>query len=153
MRRDSLHHLLGGKVDCSGSKSIALTEGGFRRKVDVVPSAWFDTIDFQKTNQKFDRAVEIYDRDKASLISNWPFKHIEMVDRKDRITSGGCRKVICLLKSLKRDSDSRIGLSSYEIAGLVWTFDDRLLQVPAELDMGLLGNTFFGIGDPFAKHL
>lgn len=133
------------KVDCTGSKSIALTEGGFRRKVDVVPSGWFDSVEYQITDQKIDRIVQILDRDNDNLISNWPFKHIAMVIQKDVLTTGGCRKVIRLLKSLKRDSDLKINLSSYELSGLVWNFDDRLLRVPLEMEMSLVGNTFVGL--------
>lgn len=36
----------GAKVDKTPAKSIALSEGAFRRKVDVVPANWLDTATY-----------------------------------------------------------------------------------------------------------
>lgn len=125
------------KVDKSGSKSIALTGGSLRRKVDVVPSHWHDTAAFQQSRNKWDREVRILDKDAGRLISNRPFLHMQRIENKDVRTDGGAKKAIRLLKNIKRDSSHNIKLTSYDIAGLVWHLDDDALRKPNYLELSL----------------
>lgn len=46
-------------VDTSGSKSIALSGGSLRRKIDVVPSHWHDTVAYQASAAEHQRGVRI----------------------------------------------------------------------------------------------
>lgn len=66
-------------IDTSGSKAIKLQGGSLARPVDVVPSHWHDTISYQASGQKHDRAVTILDSHKNTTIENWPFLHIKKI--------------------------------------------------------------------------
>ena len=118
-------------IDASGSKSLSMTEGSLRRKVDVVPAIWWHTAEYQAYNLKKDKGVAIMDVHAWLTTDNLPFLHIHEVASKDHRTVGGARKVIRLLKTMKEDSDDKpkISLSSYDIAGLVWQMNEADLTV------------------------
>jgi hypothetical protein len=128
------------KVDTMGSKAISLSGGSLRRKVDVVPSHWHETPDYQISGQKKDRGVSVLIKDKQKTFLNLPFLHMHAIDEKDRASNGGAKKVIRLLKNLRADSDfsSGIDLNSYEIAGLVWHFRTIDLTVYPWNELALL---------------
>lgn len=127
-------------VDVSGSKCIAISGGSLRRKIDVVPSHWHDTVAYQASGQEHERGVSILVKDENRTTDNLPFVHMQKIDEKDVMTWGGTKKAIRLLKNLKNDSDysSIISLSSYDIAGLVWHFPQSSLQVVDAKDLTLL---------------
>jgi hypothetical protein len=58
---------------------------------------------------------------------NLPFLHNAYINNKDSKVNGSLRKAIRLLKSLLYDADDTNGLSSYDIASLIWNAPDRLL--------------------------
>lgn len=126
------------KVDKTGAKSIALSGGSLQRKVDVVPSHWHDTTAYQISNQKHDREVKILDKSVPELVTNRPFQHMRQIANKDTVTNGGAKKMIRLLKNLRKDSPKNIDLNSYEIAALVWHFDDDKLTKPYFLELSLV---------------
>lgn len=107
-------------VDCSGSKSIRISGGSLKREIDVVPSTWFNSVDFQITNLEKYRGINILDKSIPSTIRNYPFLHIANVNDKSLLSADGMKMAIRLLKNIKNDSDRDIRLSSYEIAGLLW---------------------------------
>ncbi|WP_148213494.1 hypothetical protein [Rhodospirillum centenum] len=125
-------------VNTSGAKSINLSGDSFQRKVDVVPSHWHDSATYQRTRQKHDRVVQILDKIEQKTIPNLPFLHIKKVNDKDKATLGGTKKVIRFLKTLKADCDQDITLSSYDIASLVWHFNDRGLAQPTSRELALI---------------
>lgn len=127
-------------VDASGAKSLCMTGGSLRRKVDVVPSLWKLTSLYQAYPLKKYKGVVILDVRAGSTTDNMPFLHIDRIHTKDLITNGGTKKGIRLLKNLKDDSDDkdRITLSSYEIAGLIWSIDDRVMTVQPWAELTLL---------------
>lgn len=127
-------------VDASGAKSLCMTGGSLRRKVDVVPSLWKLTAAYQTHQLKKHKGVVILDVKAWATSDNFPFLHMDKVHLKDLMTGGGVKKSIRLLKNLKNDSDSKemITLSSYEIAGLVWNMDDRSLNLQPWAELALL---------------
>jgi len=128
----------GANVDISGAKSISLSGGSFQRKVDVVPSHWHDTYEYRLNGQKHDREVKVLDKSTCTMLANRPFLHMKRIDDKDKATVGGAKKAIRLLKTLKADSDQEIKLSSYDIASLVWHFNDLELAKPATKELALV---------------
>ena len=50
-------------VNTSGCKSIALEGGSLARKVDIVPSCWYDSIKYQASKFEHDRGIQIYHKD------------------------------------------------------------------------------------------
>lgn len=125
------------KVDTSGSKAIALEGGSLKRKIDVVPSNWYNTNLYAQKEDEIYRGVHILDADKATRIANTPFLHNALVDIKDKNVNGGLRKVARLMKSLKYDIEN-IELSSYDIVAIAYNMDESLLRFSDDLELALL---------------
>lgn len=128
-------------ADKTGAKSIALSGGSLRRKIDIVPAHWHDTAAYQSSGQKHDRDVRILDKTVPETIANRPFFYMRKIEEKDIAANGGAKKVIRFLKNLRKDSDQDIALTSYDIASLVWHFDTELLSQPSYLEVTLIAVT------------
>ncbi|OLO11103.1 hypothetical protein BTW10_11590 [Chromohalobacter japonicus] len=130
------------EVNCSNSKSISLKGGSLKRKVDIVPSCWHHTHDYQNSWQERDIGVKIYHKKDHCLLGNFPFKHISRVGEKDAQYSGNLKKVIRLFKNLVADMpDYKKGkakaLTSYDLAGIAYHMDQRL-NVPSYMSLALV---------------
>lgn len=125
-------------VDDSGAKSISVEGGSLQRKVDIVPANWFDTNAYAASSAKRDRAIQILDHKSGRRIKNQPFLHAYKIDQKDKSVTGGLRKVIRLMKSLRYDSEGSVRMSSYDIAGIGYGMSDYQLSVTAERQVALL---------------
>jgi hypothetical protein len=65
------------QVDDSNSKSIQVFPTSPKRKVDVVPCNWINTMEYQNTyNEKY-RGVHVYDKENNSRHKDFPFLNIE----------------------------------------------------------------------------
>jgi hypothetical protein len=116
-------------VDSSGSKSISIEGGSLTRKVDVVPSNWYNTNKYAETNNEIYRGVHILDKSVPCRLANTPFLHNACIDWKDRHTDGGLRKASRLMKSLKYDSEN-IDLSSFDIVSIAFNIPNDWLNKP-----------------------
>jgi hypothetical protein len=130
-------------VDITGDKAIGLSGGSLSRKVDVVPSHWHDSAQYQISKNKKDREVKVFQKHAFTSFLNRPFLHVDKINDKERRTGGGAKKVIRMLKNLKADSDnpSAILVNSYEIAGLVYHFEDPPILVPGYNELALVAAT------------
>ncbi|MCX6972699.1 MAG: hypothetical protein NTZ94_00110 [Verrucomicrobia bacterium] len=126
-------------VDDSPGKSISLEGGSLNRKIDVVIGNWWDTELWQKHREKRARGVRILDTKVPELIRNKPFYHNFKIDEKDKNT-GGLRKVIRLLKTLKYDAEPELKMSSYDIAAVAWNMSDAALKVQPSAYLPLATN-------------
>lgn len=124
-------------IDSSGSKSITIEGGSLRRKIDVVPSNWFDTNDYASFQNKVYRGVQILDSKASKRLKNTPFLHNAYIEKKDSKTSGGLRKAARLMKSLKYDSE-QVELSSYDIVSIAYNISEERLAVPYGQDLLIL---------------
>ena len=129
-------------VDCSGNKSIAMSEGSLQRKVDVVPASWFDTIGYQQSKNENDRGIKIYHKGNHELIENLPFKHIQLISDKDDRYRGNLRSAIRLMKNMVADMPDykksvAKKLSSYDLASITYHMNDDL-YLPYEMRLGLV---------------
>jgi hypothetical protein len=124
-----------------GSKSIAAEGGSLARKVDVVPSAWLDSQEWQQTKNKAYRGIKVLDSSVNQLIPNKPFLHNNLLDNKDRRCIGGLRKSIRLMKSLKYDASTEVKLTSYHICAIAYNAPDQFLTVAPGHDLLLLEQT------------
>lgn len=124
-------------VDATGNKSIVITGGTLTRKIDVVPSNWFDTNDYARTKYEVYRGVQILDAKAKTRITNTPFLHNAVIDQRDRETAGGFRKAARLMKSLKYDSDN-IELSSYDIVSIGYNIPVQNLLVSKGKELSIL---------------
>lgn len=128
-------------IDKTGAKAVKLSGGSLQRSVDVVPSHWYDTKDYQASGCEADRAVTIYNKKTGETIDNLPFLHIERVGSRCDSIKGGLRKAIRLCKSVKADSDRDIKLSSYDIAAIMYHADMSALSLGQYSDLAVLAET------------
>lgn len=128
-------------VDTSGSKAIKIFGGSLARSVDVVPSHWYDTADYQAGGELRDRGVIILDRKANRTVTNYPFKHIRLVSDRDVLAAGGLRKAIRLCKNAKADSDRDISLPSFDIAAIMFHANQAALRVGAVHELAILAET------------
>jgi len=128
-------------VDSSPGKAIALSGYPLERKVDVVMASWWDTLDYQRSQDKPDRGIHILNSRVPETMRNKPFLHNQRLDRKDGRT-GGLRKAIRLLKSLKYSSQPQLKISSYDIASIVYNMTDTALSVPEDAYTTLAKNVY-----------
>lgn len=128
-------------VDKTGAKAVKVTGGSLQRAVDVVPSHWYDTKDYQASGRQADRAVTIYNKKTGETIDNLPFLHIERVGTRCDSIGGGLRKAIRLCKNVKADSDRGIQLSSYDIAAVMYHADMSALRLGQYSDLAVLSET------------
>ncbi|MBM2716203.1 hypothetical protein JQK88_34610 [Mesorhizobium caraganae] len=132
-------------VDVSGGKAIAISGGSLARPVDVVPSHWVDTIDYQSSNLERDRGVTILNKKVPETIDNLPFLHIDRVHNRDRNeANGGLKKAIRLCKNVKNDAieDGRtVGLPSFDIAAIMYHADQAVLRTGVFYELAVLAET------------
>jgi len=126
-------------VDTSGSKAIALDGGSLRRKVDVVPSNWYNTNLYTEKNDEVYRGVKIFDCKTNLRIPNTPFLHNALIKIKDYSVNGGLRKAARLMKSLKYDTEN-VDLSSYDIVAIAYNMDDKLLIHTPDYELKILSS-------------
>jgi hypothetical protein len=110
-------------VDTSGGKAINIYGGSLARPVDVVPSHWYDTIDYQSSKLEHHRAITILNKKVPECIDNLPFMHIKLIDDKDALTRGCIKKSIRLCKNVKSDAEGEsntISLPSFDIAAMMY---------------------------------
>jgi hypothetical protein len=128
------------KVD-PGDKAISISGGSLPRKVDVVPSQWWDNARYQDSGEEHERGVTILDKSIPNIVNNLPFLHIKLItDRCDQ-TAGSLRKSIRLCKNVKSDADGDIKLSSYDIAAIMYHADLGKLRYGAVYELAILAET------------
>jgi len=125
-------------IDESGSKSIALSGGSLKRKIDVVPSNWYETESYSRTGLEHHRGVMILDVKTKTRPKNFPFLHNKKIDDRDTLVNKNLRKCIRLMKSVKYDSDKEIGVSSYDITALAYCMPDYQLDTPSWYELKLV---------------
>jgi hypothetical protein len=131
-------------VDTKGGKAIKLSGGSLRRPVDVVPAHWEDTVDYQSSADEEFRGVRILDKTVPTSVFNLPFRHIAQIDRRDEFSRGGLKKSIRLCKNVRADATregTRVNLSSFDIASLMWHAQGSNLTVGASEELKILGET------------
>jgi hypothetical protein len=127
-------------VDQSGSKSVRISGGSLRRKIDLIASAWWYTVEYMEDKEKYSLGIQILDNAKGQRISNKPFLHNKRLMDRDAATNGGLRKLIRLMKSVKYDSDDKIDLNSYDIAGIMYNMPDEWVTASPGYDLALVKN-------------
>lgn len=132
-------------IDTSGGKAIAISGGSLARPVDVVPSHWLDTVEWQRTQVERDRGVTILDAKVPETVDNLPFLHIDRIHSRDRDeAAGGLKKAIRLCKNVKNDAieDGRqIQLPSFDLAGIMYHANQAALRNNAFFELEVLAET------------
>lgn len=128
-------------IDTSSGKSISITGGSLRRKVDIVPAAWWNTVAYSQIGHERYRGVKVFDATTNSHLPNKPFLHNALIDERDVQSRNAMRKITRLLKSLKADSKTPVEVSSYDIVSIAFRMPDVLLNVPHDGDLMLVVNS------------
>ncbi|UWR33032.1 hypothetical protein K3759_13930 [Sulfitobacter sp. W027] len=131
----------GAKVDKGNAKSIQLSEGGFRRKVDVVPSHWFDSVDYQEHGFEIHRGITVVDKNTRESFRNFPFLFGHKINSKGKETNDGSKMATRLLKNIKSDSEYDNALSSYDIASLMFHCPSSTIVSRSGRDLAVLSGT------------
>lgn len=134
LRRSCVRHLdaayPAATVDDSGSTAVWLKGGSLRCDVDVVPSNWYDTVAYERSQLERDRGIMVFNRDRGERIKNYPFLFNHRIEQRDREMGGLLRAQIRLLKTIAADlKDAREGepLSSFDICSVVYRMDPTQL--------------------------
>lgn len=131
-------------VDTSGGKAIAISGGSLARPVDVVPSHWYDTIDYQSSGQERDRGITILNKKVPETIDNLPFLHIHRIDERDQQALGGLKKAIRLCKNVKNDAieeGKSIVFPSFDIAATMYHADLSAFRRGYLFELAILAET------------
>ncbi|BBK44869.1 hypothetical protein STVA_48890 [Allostella vacuolata] len=131
-------------VDCTGGKCIELSGGSLARPVDVVPSHWLDTVEYQSSYLEHDRGVTILNKKVPETIDNLPFLHISRVHERDAYLLGGLKKAIRLTKNVKNDAEnvaSAMQLPSFDIAALMYHANQDALRSGSIYELAILRET------------
>ncbi|CCP15511.1 hypothetical protein SMRA8_1486 [Stenotrophomonas maltophilia RA8] len=128
-------------VDKQGSKAIKISGGSLARSVDVVPSHWYDSADYQRSGALHDRGVIILDKKNNVTMTNYPFKHIREVSDRDLVAMGSLKKAIRLIKNIKADADQDIALPSFDLAAIMFHADMDALRNGHWYELAILAET------------
>lgn len=129
-------------VDSSGAKSISLEGGSLSRKVDVVPSNWYNTVKYTELQDETYRGIMILDSHKMVRFTNTPFYHNYLLQLKDYASSNNFKKIVRLLKTLKADAEKEIKLSSYDLAAIPFHMENSK-YIKSDTPLKLIENTLF----------
>lgn len=148
-------------VDTSGGKAINISGGSLQRPVDVVPSHWYDTADYQASGAEHDRAITILDKKQMKTIDNWPFLQIKLVHERDVALRGGLKMAIRLCKNVKADAldeGKSINLPSFDIAAAMFHADQNALGLACIHELAALAETqrfldYLTTNEAYAKKL
>lgn len=128
-------------VDKQGSKAIKISGGSLPRSVDVVPSHWYDSADYQRSGALPDRGVIILDKKNNVTMTNYPFKHIKEISDRDLVAMGSLKKAIRLIKNIKADADQDIALPSFDLAAIMFHADMAALRTGHSYELAILAET------------
>ena len=104
---------------------IPIEGGSLLRKVDVVPSNWYHTQEYQNTKDKSYLGIQVLDSSVPERVVNFPFLHNQRLGEKDRVAMGRAKPLIRCLKNIIADN-TEIKISSYNVAGLAYNLpNDR----------------------------
>lgn len=110
LRRQSINILrnIYDEVDHTGEKSISIYNKSLKRKIDIVFCFWYNTADYERTENEHYRGVCLYKFPVKQRENDFPFAHMANVNYKGDITNDGSRRGIRLLKTLKADCETEI---------------------------------------------
>lgn len=129
-------------VNCSGNKSISVSGGSLRRKVDIVPACWYHSHEYQRSKQEHHIGVKIYHKGEHILVGNQPFLHMKLVNERDLFFEGNLKKIVRLMKNLIADMPDykkRVTkkLTSYDITAIGYDMNKQL-DCPSYFSLGLV---------------
>ncbi len=127
------------KVDYSDKYHINVVTSKPTCEINILPAVWLDNAEFRKTKREIDRGIWEFNFQKKTHKKYLPFKNIARINAKDRVTNGGLKSIIRVLRTLQRDSTSRISLSNHEVSALIYAIPEKQLIYNPKKPLALLG--------------
>ncbi|NNB51439.1 hypothetical protein [Pseudomonas fragi] len=129
-------------VNVNGAKSISLEGGSLARKVDIVPAAWYHTVDFQSSRLDHHIAVKIYNKHESSLFVNYPFLNRKKINDADDMVDGNLKRIVRLMKTLQSDAvgqakESIKNINSFDVLSIAYDMRSQLF-IPSYRQLGLV---------------
>jgi hypothetical protein len=116
-------------IDDSGGKAVAISGGSLNRKMDLVPVSWLYNVNSINTTALTHRGIKLYDKKDKNFVENYPFLHLYLCEEKDSYVDGKFKKLVRYVKNVRRDSDKRINISSYDATALMYHMNNMELAV------------------------
>jgi len=116
--------------DTNKPKAIKITNQHYHRDVDIVTSAWYDSLDYVLTgyDKKF-RGIKIYQKDTNSETDpDYPFLSIARINDRSKLTNGRLKRMIRFLKNVRSDADTEIKLTSFDINAICYDIPKEIYQ-------------------------
>jgi hypothetical protein len=112
-------------LEIAGARSLRISGGSLARSIDVVPCAWLRTHEAVNLGLRSHWGIKLLDISRQEYIENYPFLHNERIQVRDQALGGALRPLIRLVKAIRADSDQKIDIASYDIAGLCYNAPDE----------------------------
>ena len=123
--------------DTNKAKAVHIYNTDLHRDVDIVASAWFDSVDYviNEHDEKY-RGVAVYDKKKDEQEQpSYPFLSISNINMRSSETGGRLKKMIRFLKNVRTDSDIKIDLTSFDINAVCYDIPIEAYRDMHYLDM------------------
>lgn len=119
------------KIDDTGGKAVAISGGSLNRKIDLVPAAWLYNSQSNNSSDLTYRGIKLYDKHEKERIENYPFLHLYLCNNKDLRVQGRFKKLVRYIKNVRKDSEQKIDISSYDATSLIYhQTDSELISTP-----------------------
>ncbi|MEM7298032.1 MAG: hypothetical protein AAF391_07175, partial [Bacteroidota bacterium] len=107
-------------------------------EIDILPSVWVDSAEYVKTKNEIYRGIAEFDFRKKKVKKYLPFLNIARINSRDQHTKGTFKCMSRLLKTLRADSEERIGLRESEINAILYSIPESEMMVEASKHLSLL---------------
>jgi hypothetical protein len=132
------------KVDDTGSTAVEISGGSLKCSVDVVPSSWYNTVEYNDGKGDHYRGIKVFNKFTGERKANYPFLYNHRLSRHDSTFVGIPRMLIRLLKSIREDQqreDSNDNkFSSFDICSLVYRMPAHYFAVDRTMPLEIVRN-------------
>ncbi|MEP5611874.1 MAG: hypothetical protein ABJP45_06475 [Cyclobacteriaceae bacterium] len=125
-------------VDFSDKTRIRVTAQKPTCEIDILPSVWVSTPDYDKTKNEIYRGIVEYDFVNTKVKKYLPFLNIARFNARNEHTGGVLKSLSRLLGTLKKDLEEPIDLRDSEINSMMYAIPEEDLKVDQEHLLSLL---------------
>ncbi|MEM6641994.1 MAG: hypothetical protein AAF616_03360 [Bacteroidota bacterium] len=125
-------------IDYSDKTRIRITAMKPTCEIDILPSMWVDSLEYKQTKNEIYRGISEFDFKNKRIKKYLPFLNIARINARDQHTSGIFKCLSRLLKTLRADSEIRIDLKDSEINAVLYSLEEKSLQIDQKHILALL---------------
>ena len=125
-------------VDFSDKTRIRVIAQKPTCEIDILPSIWIETPDYNKTKNEVYRGIVEFDFEHRKVKKYLPFLNIARFNSKDNHTGGVLKCLSRLLMTLKKDAEDTIALRDTEIKSMLYAIPEADLKVSQNQILALL---------------